>query len=1244
MNLGLALLALSSAASAQEVLIIGLSSEVETAATSLGLTFHVVEPQVTQLDSLDLSPYYVIVVAECQYPADYYEYNLNYYFFENWTSLGGVMIHHVDNLCFGGGGDWPRPPGDRVTYNEGLPLNVYQVANPGHPIANGISINGDYSSRTTIWGVHYGPLDVILRDQVWNTPILGEYQYGSGTVILGTINYRSPMDLSPLVRNELDYAMSIACPDADFDGICNPADQCPGYPDNQDMDGDGAPDDCDPCPNWGFERDDDSDGFWECADCDDSDPNTNPEAVELPADGIDQNCDGLEDCYLDADGDSYGVGFLVQADLNCSGASFDDTDCDDGDASVFPGAYDVPADGVDGDCDGGETCYLDADQDGFGGFGTVGSLDMDCFGPGEASFSDDCDDGNASVHPGAYDAPVDGIDGDCDGGDVCYLDADNDGFGGILTVSSADLDCLDPGEDSFPDDCDDSAAAVFPGALEICNDGLDNDCDGLWDTPDADGDGVCDPSDICAGADDNIDVDGDGAPDACDICPLDSPDDSDNDGVCNSDDACPGFDDAIDQDGDGAADGCDLCPLDNPDDTDGDGVCDSDDACPGFDDSADLDGDGVADGCDACPADDPDDTDNDGVCDSDDACPGFDDAVDQDGDGQPDACDGCPTDPTNTDGDGDGICDLADVCPGFDDNLDSDVDGIPDGCDGCPLDAPNDDVDGDGVCNSDDICPGYADGDDADGDQIPDGCDACPGDNPDDTDLDGVCESLDECQGFDDSIDADGDGLPDGCDPCPDLANETDADLDGFYRCDDCDDNDPDANPAAVEIAADGIDQDCDGVDLCYLDSDGDGFGTAATIPSVDLTCIGAGVSSSPDDCNDGDATINPSEDEVCFDGIDNDCSGDADGGDAVDAGIWYPDVDGDGYGEDAPIAACIQPQGHVPDGGDCDDGNAAVQPFIAEICGDGLDNDCDGFVDDGTAIDAVLWYSDADGDGFGDISDSQAGCASSPGYEVENATDCDDTLPAVNPAATEICDGIDNDCDNLVDSADPDVDPASFMSWYADADGDGFGDPTMVVDSCDPPADYVADATDCDDAAADVNPGALEVADDGIDQDCDGADLTLDSDGDGILDIDELAIGSDPDSQDSDGDGLLDGDELGTVDAPIDSDGDGLPDLIDADDDGDGIPTVDEGTDDLDGDGVPNYLDLDSDGDGAPDASEGLQGAFDEGVPGDIEETPSSPDKNGRGCNASRVNPSGLLVFVAAGLLGLRRRACAKD
>lgn len=137
-----------------------------------------------------------------------------------------------------------------------------------------------------------------------------------------------------------------------------------------------------------------------------------------------------------------------------------------------------------------------------------------------------------------------------------------------------------------------------------------------------------------------------------------------------------------------------------------------------------------------------------------------------------------------------------------------------------------------------------------------------------------------------------------------------------------------------------------------------------------------------------------------------------------------------------------------------------------------------------------------------------------------------------------------------------------------------------------------------------------------------------VDSDGDGLSDVEEGILGTDPTNPDSDADGIVDGDEGG-----IDSDGDGLVDALDPDDDGDGLPTAVEGIADPDGDGTPNYLDLDSDGDGALDAAEGPEKAYD---PGGTGLRAAAEPRFGCGC-ADASAPS--IGWLGLSLLGIRRR-----
>ena len=233
-------------------------------------------------------------------------------------------------------------------------------------------------------------------------------------------------------------------------------------------------------------------------------------------------------------------------------------------------------------------------------------------------------------------------------------------------------------------------------------------------------------------------------------------------------------------------------------------------------------------------------------------------------------------------------------------------------------------------------------------------------------------------------------------------------------------------------------------------------------------------------DCDDSDPTVNPAADEVC-NGIDDDCSGSAD--DELLA-PWYPDGDGDGFGDDGGMTlACDPVEGWVEDGDDCDDGDATVNPDADETC-NGVDDDCDDETDEEDAVDAAVYYLDSDGDGFGDVTWFVEACAAPSDY-VEDATDCDDGDAAVNPDADESCNGIDDDCDEDVDEDDA-VDAAVY---YLDSDGDGFGDPDSTTTACSLPSGYSDDDTDCDDGDAGIFPGGLEALGDSADGDCDGDD-----------------------------------------------------------------------------------------------------------------------------------------------------------
>ncbi len=206
-------------------------------------------------------------------------------------------------------------------------------------------------------------------------------------------------------------------------------------------------------------------------------------------------------------------------------------------------------------------------------------------------------------------------------------------------------------------------------------------------------------------------------------------------------------------------------------------------------------------------------------------------------------------------------------------------------------------------------------------------------------------------------------------------------------------------------------------VNVYYADTDGDTFGDLNNSITSPSPTPPPGYVTNSTDCDDNNAAVNPGATEVC-NGIDDNCNG------QIDEGVtttFYADTDGDGYGDAAVTTqACTAPVGYVSNNTDCDDNNNTIYPGATEVCGNGIDDDCDGQVDEGCG--SNTWYADADADTYGDINNFVVDNNPTPpaGY-VADSTDCDDNNAAVNPGATEICgNAIDDNCNGQVDENSP--------------------------------------------------------------------------------------------------------------------------------------------------------------------------------------------------------------------------------
>ncbi len=466
-----------------------------------------------------------------------------------------------------------------------------------------------------------------------------------------------------------------------------------------------------------------------------------------------------------------------------------------------------------------------------------------------------------------------------------------------------------------------------------------------------------------------------------------------------------------------------------------------------------------------------------------------------------------------------------------------------------------------------------------------------------------------KCNGIDDNCDGNTD--EEGAEGCTNYYLDEDGDgygVDGKVKClcrpdeqnhytavkaGDCDDSDKFVNPGAKEVC-DGKDNNCDGltdeegaVDCTryYLDEDGDGYGVDGTYkclckPDTEhkYTAIKAG------DCNDSDKDVNPGAQEVC-NGKDDNCRNgidegfeDTDGDDVKDC--MDKDDDNDGVidtqdncpkisnpdqidtDKDGKGNACDTDDDNDgdPDSTDCAPLDPKIHHGAQEVC-NGKDDNCDKRIDEEGAQGCIKYYFDYDKDGYGkDSKPVKCLCASAGLYTALKSGDCDDSNNQIHPGATEVCNGKDDDCDDIIDNEGA----TGCKSFYFDGDGDGYGVNGKSKCLCKPNPDSkyaTQQAGDCDDSNNQVHPGATEVCN-GKDDNCDGKvdEGFKDSDKDGIADcidtdrdgdnvpnnMDNCPDVPNPDQKDFDNDHVGDAcDNCIFISNPSqeDSDGDGIGD-----------------------------------------------------------------------------------------------------
>ena len=780
-------------------------------------------------------------------------------------------------------------------------------------------------------------------------------------------------------------------------------------------------------------------------DCNDLAVTVNPGATET-CNGADDDCNGFVDetnaagctVYLiDGDGDGFGLngtGLCMCAPKGKRTTTVGD-ECDDTNENIYPGADEV-CNQHDDDCDGqvdeeaaGKCAafYFDGDGDQYGI--EEGSK---CLCGAEGKWSaikkGDCDDTNAAVHPLAEET-CNGVDDNCKAGVdeqdatgclVYFRDFDKDGYG--LQTDSACL-CAPTGlyTASGIGDCDDTASSVHDGAAEVCN-GVDDDCDSMTDEENA---LTC----TVYYRDNDLDGFGQTNDERC-LCAKEAPYTTTVNGDCDDSmfaikpsakEKC----DAVDNDCDGQTDeqgaqGCAWYFLDKDDDqygVPGDNKC----LCAATGDytatqAGDCNDDlaavntGATESCNGIDDNCNDKTDEVGA----DGCTDYFEDFDKDGFGKA-AVKQCACGPAGlfTAAAGTDCNDnnaaispaVTEIC----NNIDDDCDGIKDEPDATGCTKLYKDVDGDTYGIADFQC-------------------LCAAKTPYTALVSGDCDddvitvhpdAAESCNGVDDDCDLatdEGEGNA-GCSQWYKDMDEDDYGLDATATClcgatgdftategGDCDDDVPEVHPNAPEVC-NTIDDNCElGID--------EGF------PNLGLICDGG----DDDQCSNGlevcspdglstlcDEALGVGIVEVC-DGQDNNCDGDVDEGYDVDDACVLSDLPGDAdLCSEVGVKVCDADH----QGTHCE---LVTLSEKTELCGNEIDDDCDGETNEDDAVGCTEYFHDQDQDTYGLTEDTQCKCAGSAPYTATQGGDCDDDVPEVKPGATELCNGID---DNCIDGAD---------------------------------------------------------------------------------------------------------------------------------------------------------------------------------------------------------------------------------